>query len=225
MDKIEILKRYPFYTNTSAAFRRELEEAAVTAQLSQGQYYFHEGDACTQVALVGKGSIRVYKSGESGREITLYHVRSGETCILTASCVLAGMAYPAHGLVESDIEAAVFPAPRFRQWVAKREEVRQFVFETLAARMAEVMALVEEITFNKLDRRLVSYLLKRFANEGRPLKFLHLTHEQIAVELGSAREVISRILKDLERLGALELSRCRIGLKDEQKLRRMCGFS
>ncbi|MFQ5629200.1 MAG: YgaP-like transmembrane domain [bacterium] len=101
--------------------------------------------------MVGKGDIRVHKAGATSREIMLYHVGAGETCILTASCVLAGVSYPASARVEKQAEAVLFPAPTFREWVAENDQIRQFVFETLAKRVATAMALIEEITFRKMD--------------------------------------------------------------------------
>ncbi len=219
MDKSDILQKYCFYAHAPLAARQKFDRAATQVELNPGDFYFHEGDACTHVALVGNGSIRVYKAGESGREITLYHVRAGETCILTASCVLAGMSYPAAAVAESQTDAVIFPAPVFRDWVASMATVRDFVFQTLATRMADLMALVEEITFNKMDKRLAEYLCQRFENEGRPITVLHVTHEQIATELGSAREVVSRLLKEFERLGAIEVARGRIRLRNEATLR------
>jgi len=220
MEKADILNKFSFYHDAPDAFRRDLLKTAMKASLPQGAFYFHEGDVCSQIALVGKGDIRVYKSTETGREITLYHVREGETCILTASCVLAQVHYPATAKVEQETEAAVFPSDRFRNWVAKRDEVRDFVFGTIAARVAEIMALVEEISFRKMDQRLAEFLLRSFENDGLPRTMLQLTNEQIAIELGSAREVISRLLKEFERVGAVELARGRIRLLSETRLRR-----
>lgn len=219
MEKTAILQQFDFFAQVNRKQREALLGSAMLARLATGDYYFHEGDVCSQIALVGQGDIRVFKTGESGREITLYHVGPGETCILTASCVLAGKQYPAHACAECDSTAIVFPAQAFRSWIATCEALRQFVFETLARRMADVMSLIEEITFNKMDRRLASYLLRRFENEGKPLRIIHDTHEHIAAELGSAREVVSRLLKELERLRAIELARGRIILKDAAKLK------
>jgi len=221
MDKDTILNQFEFYRNADSRFQAELEQTAFTAQLPAGAFYFHEGDACSQIALVGIGSIRVFKTGESGREITLYHVCSGETCILTASCVLAGKQYPAHAQAETETEAVIFPAVTFRQWVADKRDVQKFIFETLADRMADVMSLIEEITFNKLDKRLAVYLLQQFENNGKPVRIVHATHEKIATELGSAREVVSRLLKEFERVKAVELARSRIILRDDKRLKQM----
>jgi CRP/FNR family transcriptional regulator len=221
MDKVAILKKFRFYRESPSSLQREIERAASVASLPAGAYYFHEGDICGKVGLVGKGGIRVYKIGATGREITLYHVPPGETCLLTIASVLARVGYPATAQIELPTHAIVFPAKIFRDWINTKNEIRQFVFETIAARVAGVMALVEEIAFGKMDRRLAEFLLQRFANKGRPIKVLRLTHEQIASELGSAREVMSRLLKDFERSGAIELARGRLLLCNEDTLKKL----
>ncbi len=221
--KIAILDLFSFFRNAPDDLKKEIVCHAEWAEMPQGAFYFHEGEACTRIGLVGEGDIRVYKAGESGREITLYHVRRGETCILTASCILADVSYPATACVEKTTQAIVFPAHVFRRWVAGREIVREFVFDALARRMADVMSLIDEISFRKMDARLADFLLARFAGEGRPVKVLHLTHEQIAVELGSAREVVSRLLKEFERQQAIKLARGRVYLNDEAVLRRVAS--
>lgn len=223
MDKIAILKQFSFYSDASLSQRRTFEDTAVVAELAEGQHFFYEGDQCHQIALVGEGGLRVYKNADTGRQITLYHVEHGETCILTASCILAGIAYPANAVAETDIASVIFPAPRFREWVASQDTVREFVFQTLAFRMAGVMSLVEEVAFNRMDQRLAVFLQERFANQGKPVRLLQLTHEEIAAELGSAREVISRLLKEFERRGAIELRRSRLRLKSESILTKIAG--
>jgi CRP/FNR family transcriptional regulator len=219
MTKTDILRRYAFYREAQESLQKKFAHSATAITLHRGDFYFHEGDSCSQVALLGSGSVRVYKSGESGREITLYHVREGETCILTASCVLAGMRYPAAAIAELPTDAVVFPSVVFRELITEHETVREFVFQSLASRMTDLMTLIEEITFNKMDKRLADNLLLAFHNGGRPINVIHATHEQIAAELGSAREVVSRLLKEFERLGAIEVARGRILLRNEQLLR------
>jgi len=221
MEAGEILGKFEFYRTADSRMRSAVQENAAMATLSAGDFYFHEGDVCSHIALVGQGSIRVFKCGESGREITLYHVMAGQTCILTAACVLANKHYPASARAESDTEAVLFPANVFRDWVATNDLLRRFVFETLAERMADVMTLIEEVTFSKMDKRLAAYLLQRFTHDGMAVRVINETHENIAAELGTAREVVSRLLKDFERRRAIELGRGRIILQDEKLLLRM----
>lgn len=218
MTRTEILGKYSFYRNADPVFRREVENASVAVKLPPGTDYFREGGQCRQVALIGKGSVRVYKKGETGREITLYYVLPGETCILTASCMLGEKTYPADAVIEEETEAVILDAGFFRDAVSSREDVRKFVFETLSRRMTEVLTLLEEISFGRMDRRLSEFLLRRFGEAGGNSGVLNMTHEQIAAELGTAREVVSRLLKELERTGAIGLSRGKITLRDIDRL-------
>ncbi len=212
--KLEILGLFPFFSNLSDSFQRKLIKHAEVASLPIGASYFEEGHSCSQIALVGKGDIRVFKRGESGREITLYHVERGETCILTASCVLAQSPYPATAVVDREAQAIIFPADLFRDWVAQNEVIRQFVFSSLANRMEGVLSLIEELTFRKLDQRLMQFLQDKTKATSQK-QSIKMTHEEIAVELGSAREVISRILKDFERRGIIQQNRGAIVLQDQ----------
>jgi CRP/FNR family transcriptional regulator len=217
-ERLDILEQFRFFQRCSDAQRARIIESAMLTSLDDGDYYFKEGDSCTHLALLGAGDIRVYKSSEAGREITLYHVLPGESCILTASCLLSNISYPAHAVVDSAATAVLFPAGIFRQWVSEWDCVRDFVFESLSTRLAVVMALIEEISFRKVDKRLAEFLLRRFRGDREFRRVLSITHEQLAMELGSAREVISRLLKEFERLGVIRLERGRVYLSDENKL-------
>lgn len=177
-----------------------------------GQHLAWEGQECTGLGLVLAGMARVYKLGESGREITLYRVEPGESCILTASCLLSGQPFPAFAQVEQTLQARWLPAQPFRQRMHQSEAWRSFVFQLLSRRLASVIGVVEEVAFRRVDHRLAEFLL------------LHpqgcaLTHQQIAQELGSSREVISRLLKDFERHGWVSLGRGHLSLLDPAGLK------
>lgn len=199
--------------------QRAFAARTVPIQLSQGHFFYHDGEKCGQVAMVGRGRIRVFKTADTGREITLYTVEAGDLCIFNISCIMAGIVYPASARVEKAGEALVVPASQFREWVHDSDVLQKYVFVMIAKRLAEVMTLVEEVVFRKLDSRLATFLLDAFAQSQRARPALHLTHDQIAGELGSAREVISRLLKEFERSGAVSLSRGTITLKDQDVLR------
>jgi CRP/FNR family transcriptional regulator, anaerobic regulatory protein len=220
MDKESILNLYPFYREGPTQLQRQIAQVTQEAQLPVGTEYYREGESCTRLALIGEGRVRVYKSSSSGRQITLYHVGPGESCILTASCALTGLSYPATAVVEGDqpLEALIIPADSFRAWVAQYDEVRSFVFQLMSDRLTSMMMLVEEVAFGKMDRRLAAFLLRHVQMENPTANSLAMTHDQIASELGSAREVISRILKDFERHGILEVSRGKINILNIRKL-------
>ncbi len=210
---LEILLGFPFYRELSTSFQEKLLKESEYATLPRGTYYFEEGHHCSRIALVGKGDIRVFKRGENGREITLYHVGRGQTCILTASCMLSQSAYPASAIVENDAGAVLFPANMFRDWMSQNDIIQRFIFSSMANRMEGVLSLIEEITFGKLNERLMKFL-KAKSLEDPGHQSINMTHEDIAIELGSAREVISRILKDFERKGLIKQSRSKILLCD-----------
>lgn len=173
-----------------------------------GQHLYWEGDRCNGIAFLYGGGIRVYKCGETGREITLYDIGPGETCILNASCIMGEKAYPANAVTTAPTDLLLVPAQKFRQYVESHEVMRTFVFALLSQRLNEVMSLVEEVAFRRMDERLLDYLMEK-SGDG----MLSATHQKIANDLGSSREVISRLLKELERQGDVELGRNEIRVK------------
>ena len=218
MDKLEILQKLSFYTLSSSNRKREIENTATYHSVETSRLLFLEGDPCKGVGFVGKGSIRVSKISETGREITLYHVQPGEGCVLNISCAFSEIGYPATATIENPVEMVIFPAVTFREWMAI-SEVRSFVFELFSKRLAQVITLVEEIVFRKMDQRLAEFLVSRFDNKGKPRRVLRMTQEQIAGEMGTAREVVNRLLKEFERLGAIENARGIIKLQNESRLK------
>jgi CRP/FNR family transcriptional regulator len=219
VEKLEILNLFSFFERSSPAFREEVEDLTTYATLPVGAHYFRPGDSCTSVVLLGRGNVRVFKTSDTGREITLYHVEAGESCLLTLHCALNEAKYAAEALVEEDVEAVLIPVPQFRAWVDRDREIRLFVFGTMAHRVIAVTELLEDVLFHKLDQRLAAFLVSQF--EIRDASSLAMTHHTIAAELGSARETVSRLLKDFERRGALELGRGQIRLLDEPLLREL----
>ena len=221
VDKSAALDGFSFFRHATPEVRSALESAGRPLVLPPGAFLFRDGDRCEQFALVGRGSVRVFKTGETGREITLYHVRAGEICLMNTLCVLLGTPARATAFVEAPLEALVLTRPVFLEWLRTSEAVRSFIFEAMAQRLVDVMTLVEEIAFSKMDVRLADLLCRRFANKGLPLSALATTYEEIAAELGTVREVVSRLLKEFERLGALETARGCILLRNEDALRRL----
>jgi len=174
---------------------------------------FRQGDRCANYLLVIEGSVKVLARSETGREIVLYRVQRGGSCVLTTSCLLSQSRYPAEGITETHVRALAIPADTFNQGLAESEAFRQFVFDTFSQRLAEVISLVEEISFGQLNRRLARYLLQHASGD-----VLVITHQGLATELGSAREVISRQLKDFEQRGWIEQQRGQIRLSHPEGL-------
>jgi len=178
-----------------------------------GTVLFREGAECASFVLVIEGSIRVQKVSEGGREIVLYRVEGGQSCVLTTSCLLGGTDYAAEGITESEVRALLLPATAFRNLLATSEAFRSFVFSAYTVRIADLLLLIEEVAFGRIDMRLAAWLTARAGDDG-----LRSTHQEIAVELGTAREVVSRQLKDFERRGWLALSRGHIVIRDPSAL-------
>lgn len=196
------IQAFPAFKSAGEQFISDILSSARLESFSTGRMIYLQGDACSHIALLLSGEIRVYKMSELGREITLYEIGPGDTCILNASCILSDITYPANAATVEAGEMLLLPAARFRELLARHEEMRTFVFSLLSQRLGTVMALVEEVAFGKLDERLSEYLLEK-AGDGQ----LATTHQKIANDLGTSREVVSRLLKDFERQGRIRLSR------------------
>jgi CRP/FNR family transcriptional regulator len=193
---------------------REFQQVAFLARIPAGQDVFLEGDRVDAIALLISGVVRVYKIGETGREITLYRFGNGESCILTANAILSQKTFPAIATVEKEAEAVMIPADIFRDWVKRCDPWREFVFDLLSERLSTVMAVVEEVVFQRMDRRVASWLLSR-SQTSNPIQ---TTHQGIAAELGSSREVISRLLEDFSQKGWVEVGRGTVEILDMDEL-------
>lgn len=209
----ELRELYPALDGLGdAALGRVLAQAQVL-HVPVGTQMFGEGAPCRQFPLVLEGSIRVAKASD-GRELQLYRVTPGESCVLTGGCLVGGRDYPASGVVERDARLVVLPKPVFDELLATHAPFRQYVFSLFAERLTDLMALVEAVAFHKLDRRLASALLGR----GRVVA---LTHQQLADELGSVREIVTRVLRGFADQGWVQSSRGAIEVLDAVALRRV----
>ena len=198
-----IIKVLPILERAEVGLLREFQQKAFFARIPAGQDVFVESDRVEAIALLVSGVVRVYKIGETGREITLYRFGNGESCILTANAILSQKNFPAVATVEKEAEAVMIPAEAFRDWVRRYDLWREFVFDLLSERLSTVMAVVEEVAFRRMDARLASFLLER----SRRADSIFITHQEIAAELGTSREVISRILEDFSAEGMVSVSR------------------
>ncbi|MNN53445.1 cAMP receptor protein [compost metagenome] len=144
-----------------------------------------------------QGTVRIYKITPQGREITLYRVQNGQTCVLMMASILGETPYEASASIEVDTEVLLIPIPLFRKWMDLYLPLKQHVFQQIIERITSVTQLVENIAFQSIPYRIAEFLLKRMDTDNHMT--LHITHEQLAIELGTAREVISRSLKDLAR--------------------------
>jgi len=210
-----IARAMPILQQAAPPLINELKREAQFARIPAGQDIFVDGDRADGIALLLSGVVRVYKIGETGREITLYRFGPGQSCILTANAILSQKSFPAIATVEEDAEAVMIPADVFRDWVNRYELWREFVFGLLSERLSTVMAVVDEVVFKRMDRRVASLLL----NQAKVQNSMRITHQEIAAELGSSREVISRILEDFSREGLIESGRGILEILDFEGLK------
>ena len=215
---------YPLIKNCFPGLARSANESVRgmirqtrTVRLPEQQHVFHVGSLCQLYLLVVEGSVCVYLTAESGRQVTLYHVRPGQSCVLTTACLLGQETYPASAYTEGPVVALAVESQVFWDTLDQSGEFRRFVFADLGRRLSDVIRRMEEVTFGDIDQRLIDLLLQHDAAR------LNLTHQSLATELGTAREVVSRHLKRFESRGWLQLGRGRIEILDREALLALLG--
>ena len=206
--------RFPGLVTLPEADRTFLVGRASTVSLAAGTVVFAPGVAAHSFLLILEGTVRVRQVSPSGREIVLYRVTGGETCIMTTACLLSDEAYSAEGIAETDVEAVAIPKAAFEEAIARSAGFRRLVFSDYSHRISDIMHVVEEVAFERLDKRLAHRLLSLAG----PDDLVVATHQELATELGTAREVVGRQLKELERRGWVAVGRGKVRLKRRDRL-------
>ncbi|MFQ5582086.1 MAG: Crp/Fnr family transcriptional regulator [Mariprofundaceae bacterium] len=196
--------------NIKDAEWHKIADRVKVLQIAKGSVLFRDGDSCGSYVLVISGAIRVQKMDSQGREIVLYRVEEGQTCMLTTICLMGSQEYPAEGIAETDVELAMLPLNGFEHALAASTGFRRFVMNSIGQRICDLMQLVEDVAFGRMDARLARLLLRRSRQQDE----LDCTHQELAFELGTAREVVSRLLKDFENRKWVQLSRGKIKLRN-----------
>ncbi|HHY82244.1 MAG TPA: Crp/Fnr family transcriptional regulator [Clostridiales bacterium] len=176
----------------------------------------HSGEDCTGLLMVKSGQIRSFILSESGKEITLFRLFDGDACILSSSCVMRNITFDIHLEAEKDCDILIMPAPVFKQLSDANPAVKDFQTELVSARLSDVMWVMEQVVFMSMDRRLADFLLEQASIEGTDE--LSITHETIARNLGTAREVVTRMLKYFQDEGMVTLKRGKVILTNRKKL-------
>ena len=213
-DSGKLLRMYPVLRELPPDLLRKVEETAKPVQAPAGQRLFGDGSPCTHYPLLIEGIIRASKSSPDGHEILLYRLNPGESCVITVVALLGETSYPAIGTAEGKLSLFGVPRSVFLEMVLKSPAFRVFVFNSLSQRMAHLMALIDDVAFRRLDQRLASRLLLH----RQPIT---ATHQMLADELGTTREVVSRTLEAFQQSGMLRLGRKRIEILDRNGLDRM----
>lgn len=177
------------------------------------------GDSATQFVIVLKGVVRVYQAAETGKEICLYRVRSGQVCALTLTKLHTTSNICAQAVAEEDVQILAMPLRYFYRLLSESEDFRNYVMSALADCVGEIMQMVASVSFQRLESRLSCLIWKLSVSESsNKLKF---THQEVANELGTTREVVSRLLKDFENMGCIKLSRGTIEILCEEVLQKI----
>lgn len=208
------LRLFPALAGAPAALRERLAAEALTARVPAGARLFDERSPCRGFPLVLAGTVRVAKLAPNGREIVLYRVEPGECCVLSTGCLLGGTDYTATGTAESEVELLAVPPALFDALVDADAAFRQQVFRLFADRLAELTVLVEEVAFRRLDQRLAAWLATRGPD-------VRMSHQALAEELGSVREIVSRLLGHFAQQGLVSLGRGHVRVLDPGGLARL----
>ncbi len=214
MNKSPWVERFPGLSRLEARIKSILLARSAVLDLPRGTVIFGPGKSPENMLFLLDGSVRVQQTSESGREIVLYRIHSGESCVLTTACLLAYDDYSAEGIAETDICAAAIPRSVFDDLVAESAPFRNFVFEAFSKRITDLFLMIDEVAFQRIDVRLAQKL--RELADGAEL--IKATHQQLSVELGTAREVISRQLQEFQRRGWIVQSRGTIRVNDGRAL-------
>lgn len=194
---------------------RDWQHAELVSIDPSTPHRIQEGHMLQHAMFMVKGSVRIHKISEQGREITLYRVQGGQSCVLMMASILGESEYEASASIEVESEILLISVGVFREWMDHNKPLRQFIYQQFVQRITAVTNLLEDIAFKPMNYRLAHFL---YTNTNDDLTALKITHEQLAVELGTAREVISRMLKDFQNQGILSLSRGNIRLTDRLAL-------
>lgn len=200
----ETLRSFPDFTDLPEEIGPDLAERTLILKVEPGQMLAAQGSPCEHFPVVLSGRARIFTMDEDGREITLYRLQPGDGCVLAAMCSLSDEPLPGSVVIEQAGEGLLVPAKVLQRWVENHRFWRSYVFSLVARQLGQVVAVTNELAFKRLDTRIASFLLKSSASaEGE----IRATHHGIAMEVGTRREVVSRILKEFEHAGILSLGR------------------
>ena len=213
------MERFQGLNGLPEPIKQTLIERSQVVTVPAGTKVFGPGFVPDNLLLLIEGTVKVSQTSEGGREIVLYRVEAGQSCVLTTACLLAHEAYAAEGVAETDITAVAIPREVFDELVAASPRFRNFVFAAYARRITDLFRVIDEVAFGKIDVRLADRLVGLAGASGE----LQVTHQQLATELGTAREVVSRQLSEFQNRGWIRLSRGRVLLTDTQALERLAA--
>jgi CRP/FNR family transcriptional regulator, anaerobic regulatory protein len=214
---LDWLSLFPDLTSLEAPAKAILLKYARVVEAPVGTIGYREGGPCGAYVMRLAGRSRVFKMSTSGREILLYRVNAGETCVITTTCLLGNSDYPASTVVEEAIKDIIIPSAAFNQLMIDSKVFRTFVMANYGALISDLIVLLDEVAFHSLDARLAKLLLEAGTDS------IQRTHQQIADELGTAREVVSRQIKRFEQKKWVTLGRGQVDLLDRVALAKLAN--
>lgn len=209
--------RFPGLSRLDLPTKQMLTARSTVVKVPQGTEIFGPGKSPENMLFLLDGTVRVQQVSDSGHEIVLYRIHAGQSCVLTTACLLAYEDYSAEGIAETDVEAAAVPRAVFDDLVAQSKPFRDFVFAAFSKRITDLFLMIDEVAFQKLDVRLADKLIQLSAGQD----MVATTHQKLSVELGTAREVISRQLQEFQRRGWIEQARGSVSLIDRGQLQQL----
>ena len=213
-------EKLPYWDHLTQAQRALVEQSVRTVSFSKGAMV-HGAEGCLGLILVKRGRLRAYLLSQEGREVTIFRVEQGESCVLSASCVISQITFETHLAAEENTELLVLPSGVFQRLTQENIHIRCFLFEMATERFSEVMWVMQQILFLGFDERLALLLIQSVRTGGSST--IRRTHEELARDLGSAREVVTRMLRRFADEGLVELSRGAVTVQDLPALERIAG--
>ena len=215
--KDDWIERFPGLSRLEPSTKQLITSRCHIVEAPVGTTLFGPGNSPENMLFLLDGTVRVQQVSDTGHEIVLYRIQAGQSCVLTTACLLAYEDYSAEGIAETAVQAAAVPRDLFDDLVAQSKSFRDFVFAAFSKRITDLFQMIDEVAFQKLDVRLADKLIT-LAGQG---DVVLTTHQKLSVELGTAREVISRQLQEFQRRGWIEQARGRVSLVDREHLERL----
>ncbi|MDG1168335.1 MAG: Crp/Fnr family transcriptional regulator [Sulfitobacter sp.] len=217
----EWVERFAGLSRLDPATKKLLLDRSKIVDVPEGTMIFGPGNSPENMLFLLDGTVRVQQVSDTGHEIVLYRIHAGESCVLTTACLLAYEDYSAEGFAETTVQAAAVPRGVFDDLVAQSKQFRDFVFAAFSKRITDLFLMIDEVAFQRLDVRLADRLIELSHGEEK----IATTHQKLSVELGTAREVISRQLQEFQRRGWIEQARGSVSLLNRIQLEKLAGQS
>lgn len=215
------VERFPGLSRLDAPTKERLIAQSKVVSLAKDTMVFGPGKSPENMLFLLDGTVRVQQVSDSGHQIVLYRIEAGQSCVLTTACLLAYEDYSAEGIAETGVTAAAVPRAVFDDLVGRSKPFRDFVFAAFSKRITDLFLMIDEVAFQRLDVRLAHRLIKLSGGADH----VATTHQKLSVELGTAREVVSRQLQEFQRRGWIEQARGSVTLTDRKRLQTLADHN